>query len=182
MGYSDEEISIDTSEIEALAYAFEGLPLVIQDKVVLGATYAGAEVLQEAMMRMAPEQIPAEMAPHSDALKPGWLRADIRIVRLRTGSKRGWLIGSGVTTAYVTRWLEYGHRMVRGGAWFTSWKRKTRGKGKLAKGTQFVPAHPFIRPAWDSSISGAIEAAYAKARELAPEALREFVKKANRHA
>ena len=101
----------------------------------------GADVLQIGIMSKVP---PREIGPTpgSNALKPGLLQADIRMVPKKNG--RGWLIGAGTATSYVLRWLEYGHLLVKGG----HAKNATHGGGK-GKVIGHVPAYPVLRPAFD---------------------------------
>jgi len=57
-------------------------------------------------------------------------------------------IAAGKLTAHVARWVEYGHRMIRGGRSRLLPNGKTRGPGKQIG---FVDAHPFIRPAYEAT-------------------------------
>lgn len=138
-----KELEIDTSEFEGFAQLLEKFPLQVQDKMLSEATGAGASVLQIAMVGAAPVRIEGG-GPKSDALPHGYLKADIRVQRLKSGP-RGWLIGPGRRTAYVARWLEWGHALVKGGK-----------KGKHIIG--HVLPHPFIRPAFDAGWKDAVHA------------------------
>lgn len=137
-----EEVSIDTSELDGLAELLDRFPLEVQDKMVKQSLGAGAAVLMLGVMEKAPVRTD-DAGAKSDALPPGLLKADIHAVASKTG--RTWYIGAGVKTAYVLRWLERGHQLVRGG------------KGGK-KNIGHVPAHPVLRPAFDEYWRTALKA------------------------
>lgn len=149
---ADDFLTVDVSDFEGLAQLLERFPLDVQDKMLKKATGAGASVLQVAIINAAPERVD-EHTTGSNALPPGYVKADIRIAALRTG--RGWLIGPTPITGYVVRWLEHGHMLIKGG------KRSRRGKTSINVGGKVighVPAHPFIRPAFDAHWKEAVTA------------------------
>ena len=148
----DEFLSVDVSDFEGFAQLLERFPLEVQDKMLKNATGAGASVLQVAMINAAPVHVGPETTG-SNALPPGLVKADIRVAALKQG--RGWLIGPGLRTGYVVRWLERGHQLIRGG------KRARLGKKTVNSGGKVighVPAHPFIRPAFDAHWKDAVAA------------------------
>lgn len=144
---SYEEISIDTSELDGFAELLDRFPLEVQDKMVKQSLGAGAAVFMLGVMEKAPVRTD-DAGSKSDALAPGMLKADIHAVAGRNG--RAWYIGAGPKTAYVLRWLERGHLLLR--------------KSKLGKHViGHVPAHPVLRPAFDQYWKTAL---HATAEEL----------------
>lgn len=120
------------------------------------AVRAAGNVIKEAMIERTPENI--EKNAGSDSLDPGAVKADIKVrfpaeqQVLETTA----LIGSGSKTAHVAGWVEYGHRMVSGG------QSKVLASGKLSgsgnAGAVDVPAHPFLRPAYEEAVEAAQQA------------------------
>lgn len=113
------------------------------------------ELMQEAIAEAAPERTEAA----GGLLKPGELKGSIR-ARVHIASDEGIIGGDtsrvvigpvGHEAQLVANWVENGHapRTPSG----TSKRRRRLGPGK------FVPAHPFVRPAFDATIAEA-EAAY----------------------
>jgi hypothetical protein len=141
----DDEISVDTSELDGLAELLDRFPLDVQDKMIKQSLGAGAAVFMLGVMEKTPVRTD-EVTGKSTALKPGMVKADIHAVAGKSG--RAWYIGAGPKTAFVMRWLERGHLLVKGGttAW-TNGKRSRRGSGGHV--IKHVPAHPVLRPAFD---------------------------------
>ncbi|MCU1248688.1 MAG: phage protein gp10 family [Edaphobacter sp.] len=114
----------------------------------------GAKIVQAAIEERAPER---PDLPSSTALPVGALANDIEI-HVRTGAN-GMpyaTIGPGKETSHVARWVEYGHRLVRGGrSKLNKLTGKTSGPGSEVG---IVPAHPFIRPGFEASEAPAREA------------------------
>jgi hypothetical protein len=152
-----DEISIDNSEIEGLAEILDKFPIEVQNRMLQKSLEQGAIVVRQAVMEAAPVRVD-EKTSGSNSLPPGYVKADIRIAPRRSG--RGWLIGGSKATAYVIRWLELGHMMVHGG------KRARSGGRMINRGgivsTEHVPAHPFLRPAFDASWKHGLNAIYAE--------------------
>lgn len=117
------------------------------------AVRAGGRVIQAAMIERTPVLI--EKNAGSDALEPGAVRADIKVrfPAAQNQFEATALIGPGGKTSHVARFVEYGHRMVTGGQSKVLASGKVRGRGKVAE--QDVPAHPFLRPAWEESVAEA---------------------------
>jgi HK97 gp10 family phage protein len=115
------------------------------------AMRAGGRVIQAAITEAAPVR---PDLPSGTALPPGALKSDIElhVVKERDGSISA-IIAPGKQTSHQARWVEYGHKLVRGGR-LTNW-------GKPGKGQEvgFVEAHPFIRPAFEASEAAALAAA-----------------------
>jgi hypothetical protein len=170
----DDGITLDTSELDGFADRLGSFALEVQDKMLKQAVAAGAEVFMFGVMAKCPVDTDRATG-ESNQLKPGMLKADIRVAIGKTG--RRCFIGAGPTTAYVMRWLERGHLLVKGGtiAW-TNGKRSRRGKGGHVIG--HVPAHPVLRPAFDQYNKAAVHA-FAEELELR---IRAYWKKAGRRA
>ncbi len=71
------------------------------------------------------------------------------------------VVRPGHFTQHVARWVEYGHRTVKGG--YSSYKRgRLQGRGKQIGD---VPAHPFIRPGFEEARAAATEVTILTLRE-----------------
>lgn len=118
-----------------------------------GAVRAGANVIRDEMAAQAP--MLDEETANSTALDPGVLKTEIRVAMGRV-DKEGFIvaeIGPSEEVAHVARWVEYGHRLVKGG--YSSFKRgRLQGSGKQIGE---VPAHPFLRPAYETSWQKSIQ-------------------------
>ncbi len=148
----DDEITIDTSEMDGLAEMLDNFSKELQQKIISDSMKQGALLLQGAVMQKCPVRLDEPTAKSTGA-KPAWLKADIHIEKLR--KVIGYRIGAGPTMAYLLRWLEFGHQLVKGGQvpW-TDGKRRRGGKGHVIG---HVPAHPVLRPAFDEHIQAAIK-------------------------
>lgn len=132
-------MSIEITGLEEMRARLNELEMRVREEYIAKAVKAGATVIADAMLEGAPEL--DEKNSGSDALEPGSLRDDIK-VRERM-DKDGFavaIIGPGKKTAHVARFVEYGHRLVKG--------KKEIGQ---------VPAHSFLRPAFERSEADAIE-------------------------
>ena len=119
-------------------------------RVIREALKQGGYVFQLAVEERAPER-PA--LPSGTALPPGALKLDI-VVEMGTDDEGlpAAIIRPGKYTAYVARFVEYGHRLVKGG--YRSMKRgKMRGSGH---DIGEVPAYPFIRPGYEAAREEAV--------------------------
>ena len=137
----DDGITVDTSELDGLAELLRRFPDDVQNKMVKQSLGAGAAVFMLGAMAKCPPR-PVGPSPHSTAAKPGMLAADMHAVASKT--RTAWYIGAGPTMAYLLRWLERGHQLVKGGQipW-TNGKRRRGGQGKVIG---HVPAYPVLRP------------------------------------
>jgi hypothetical protein len=126
------------------------------DRAMVHGVAEGAKIFQEAITDAAP--IRPEL-PSGTALPPGKLKSSIqiRLSKLRNGTFATFIEPSR-DVRHVARWVEWGHRLVKGGR---SQKSK-RGGGYTGSGKEvgFVePYHGtgFIRPAFETSEQTAIE-------------------------
>jgi HK97 gp10 family phage protein len=133
-------------------------------QIVNKALRAGGLVFVDAIQERAPER---PDLPSGTALPPGALAADIgeRIGRDEEGFAAA-IIGPQDATAHVARWVEYGHRLVKGGYSKSVYRRGVfvgyRGPGRAVDN---VPAHPFIRPAFEAATQEAIDKFVATTKE-----------------
>ncbi|MDE2099253.1 MAG: hypothetical protein KGL39_18510 [Patescibacteria group bacterium] len=123
----------------------------VQDRATRAGLRRAADTVADAIEERAPVR-PA--LPSGTALPPGALKADFGFTISRRSGVLMAVIQPGKLTRHVARWVEYGHRMVKGG--YLSVKRgKLRGHGKEVGN---VPAHPFIRPGFEASVVPAVNA------------------------
>lgn len=130
------------------------------------ALRAGGKVIERAMEERAP--VLDEHQPGSDALPPHALRDGIRTVSTTEEEQPEVLIGPNAKVAHVARFVEYGHRQVHGGELKLLGDGRTRGTG-MAIGE--VPPYPFLRPAFEASLSEAEEVIAASLRESLKEVM-----------
>lgn len=112
------------------------------------ALRAGGRVIEDAMVERAPMML-EEKTPGSDSLEPGALKDGIRVAIIEGENGLEALIGPNSKVSHVARFVEYGHRQVSGGYLKLLGNGKSRGTG--AAGID-VPAYPFLRPAFESSV------------------------------
>lgn len=124
------------------------------DRMTRQALMVGGRVIQEAIADLAP--VRPEL-PSGTALPEGALKQDIELHIERGAETKSVqaVISPGSRTSYAAKWVEYGHRLVRGGYSRLLANGKTRGKGKQVGD---VSAHPFIRPGFEASKAAAQDA------------------------
>ncbi len=146
-------MELDFTGANELLAAFADLEGPVAEEAIRLGVKAAATVIADAMREAAP--VLDARSAKSTALQPGSVRDDIRVVQERP--KDGIvtaLIGPGKETQHVALWVEYGHRLVKGGYSKMLANGKTRGPG--ADGGRVEP-HPFLRPAFDESEEKAME-------------------------
>jgi hypothetical protein len=136
-------------------------------RMVKDGCMSGGHVLAAAIAARAP--VRPEL-PSGTAIPPGALRRDIEVYFGRNSEgKPAAIVVPGHYTAHVARWLEYGHRMVKGGYnRLVGTGGQTRGPGhqlKLETPNGDVKAHPFIRPGFEAARGAAVTAAITKVRQ-----------------
>lgn len=127
-------------------------------KGVRKALRVGAEVMKDAIVEVTP--VLDKKTARSTSLEPGALKEDIAVRMATVDGQPVAYVGPGKDTARVARWVEYGHRMVSGGYSKVVGKGRVRGPGKAR--TEDVPAHPFIRPAYEATKDAATKAIAAE--------------------
>lgn len=148
-------MGVDITGLNELIEKFEesggDIRPVMKKAIRVGARIVKAEIASRAPIR--PD------APSGDALPPGALKSDISIRTLKdTGADEAVSIQPGKLTAHIARFVEFGHRLVKGG-------RNHIKRGGPGKVIGHVPAHPFVRPAFEASqkpVQDAIEESLAK--------------------
>lgn len=119
----------------------------VRDQIARDAVRAGADVILLRMVELAPV-LDARTA-QSTAAEPGTLKSGLRRstpIMERLGYI-SCLVGASRRVAYLARWIEYGHRLVKGG-WSKISVRGRRGPGREIG---VVPAYPFLRPAREAT-------------------------------
>lgn len=117
-------------------------------RIINSALKASGLVFEAAVRSRAPVR---PGGPSGTALPPGALKNDIGsyIGATDDGGRPlpAVIVRPGQFTRRVANWLEYGHRQVRGGYSRLLATGKRRGPGREIGA---VPAHPFIRPAYEA--------------------------------
>lgn len=125
----------------------------VQEQIVKDGVRAGAQIIRDEMRLQAP--VLDHRTAESTSLEPGALKADIRS-RMRRTDRRGFVeaIIGPFRTAHVAYWLEFGHRLVKGG------RSRVTLKGNSGTGREVgeVQPHPFLRRSYETSIEPAREA------------------------
>lgn len=119
----------------------------VADKVGMTAMTAGGQVLLEALQEVAPER---PDLPSGTALPVGALAADLQTRSSKQAD--GTIVnrtGPGKATRHVAGWVEYGHEQ----AGFARSEKRLIGGHLEGK---FVPAHPWIRIAYETTIDEAV--------------------------
>lgn len=156
-------MGFETAGLNEMVAQMNTLREQVSGPIAKRAVRAAGNVIKAAMIERTPENI--EKNAGSDSLEPGAVKADIKVrfpaeeQVLETTA----LIGPGGKTSHVARWVEYGHRMVHGGQSKVSASGKLTGAGTAS--AVDVPAHPFLRPAYEASLEAAQEAEAAVLRE-----------------
>lgn len=128
---------------------------------------AGAEIGKEEMVRLAP--VLAEKSPGSDALDPGAIRDGIRILMPKNADPVEARVGPrGRKLVRIATDVEYGHREVHGGRLELLGNGKVKGRGVAGKD---VPAHPFVRPAYENTQGESEKAMIAELDKVITEAM-----------
>jgi HK97 gp10 family phage protein len=140
----NDGISIEIKGLEEIKATFQSLAAKDANKCILTALKAGAVVEQAAITERAP------VKDTSGGLLPdGALKSDVTVTTHRYKDGTPYVtVQPGKYTARVAQWVEYGHRLIRGGYSKVLKNGKTKGPGKVIGD---VPAHPFIRPAYEAS-------------------------------
>lgn len=118
----------------------------VQTTIMRAGLRDAGEVVKGAIQERAPIK---KLQAAGGRLPPEAIKNDLHV---RISGKFGRLMAVvefGKYTFFVARWVEYGHRLVKGKS------NKKVGPGKVIGQ---VEEHPFIRPAFESSVSAAVEA------------------------
>lgn len=141
----------------------------VKTKYVRGAVAAGARIIRDAAMK----NVPVKTGTLRRAIYSKWIQEasgehrQTFLVSVRRGkqfqaktktSKRGRVTKTKNSDAYYWTWIEFGHvasgpTRIGGGA-----SRRESARQKLKTAGRFVPPRPFLRPAFESNKTAAIEA------------------------
>jgi HK97 gp10 family phage protein len=141
---AEDGVTIDIQGLAELQATLTDLSTRAADKAMRNALKAGAAIEQASISTAAPIKVGS-----GGILPDGALKNDI-VIKIKKDDRGGMtaVVGPDKYTAHVARWVEYGHRLVRGGYSRMLANGKTRGPGKEV---DQVEEHPFIRPAWEAS-------------------------------
>ena len=141
-------LSFEVIGLRELTAKLDKLSLEVRRKISRRALRAFTKPALAAERALCP--VNTDGTPGGNSLKPGELRADLR-ARVRVDGNNDRVIaivGPSRKTMHVARWVERGHNQVSGGRKVVS-KKSGGSPGKVIG---HVPAHPFIRPAFDESL------------------------------
>jgi HK97 gp10 family phage protein len=137
-------ISIDIKGLSETKAMLENLSTTAAERAIRTALRAGAAIEKAAIEELAPVN-----ETGGGTLPPGALKADIGVTMTRSDQGEiSAIVGPGKLTRHVAGWVEYGHRLVRGGRSRLLLNGKTKGPGKEVGS---VAAHPFIRKAYEAT-------------------------------
>ena len=153
-----DETGIQIQGLSDLQATLDGLAEKDSNRMIRGALFDAGEPVQLAVSQRAPER---SQLPSGTALPPGALKMDIVVRVPRASNILMSLIGPDTLTRHAARWVEFGHRMVRGGNSTLGRNGKYHGSGQHVGE---VPEHPFMRPAWEESKALAAETFAASLR------------------
>jgi HK97 gp10 family phage protein len=156
-------MGIETTGIAEMKARMMALRQEVSGPMAAKAVRAGGRVIRDSMKELTPVLI--EKNAGSDALPPGTVKNDIRV---RMPAKENQfetvaVIGPGPRARFVAHLVEYGHRMVTGGISEVLANGKLKGPGRVHE--KDVPAHPFLRPAFEESLAAAQEKVVESLRE-----------------
>lgn len=163
--------------------ALNALPQNIAKNILRGAVNAGAAVIRKEAALRAPVYQPGKYGAPDERVDPGRLKRAIYqthaperssaivqtvLVGVRQGrDQRAKQRGKRVMNldAYYAKWVEFGH-------WYvpprTTGTRKAHRAKYAAPPGRFIPAQPFMRPAFEAKKNAAIQAIEQYLRERIP--------------
>jgi len=126
-----------------------------QLQIMTAALREGAGVFKQEVVQQAPERTDDVVTgPNSDALPPGALKSDVIVQKQPNALEYDVRFGS--ETAHVARFVDEGHRIVKGGnARFDANGKKKSGAGRQVG---FVEGSGFFRRAFETASKAAAEA------------------------
>jgi HK97 gp10 family phage protein len=129
----------------------------IDAKAAKAAMRAGLRAAGELVRAEVASRAPVRTMAGGNSLPEGALAADItlEVKQASTTGQQYAVVQPGRLTRHVARWVEYGHRIVRGGQLKFLANGKTRGRGGYSG--ENVPAHPFIRPAFEATQASVVK-------------------------
>lgn len=152
-------MEITVTGLEELAAELRRVSDVVEQYAMVAGVKAGCKVIAHEMREAAP--VLDERTAKSTSLEPGALKEGIKV--FAPHAKDGYveeIVGPSSKTQYVADWVEYGHRLVKGGQSLAVGNGKWRGSGhEIGE----VKPHPFLRPAFEAASGEALEACTAAA-------------------
>jgi HK97 gp10 family phage protein len=173
-----DKVTFSIPDLAAFLRELQDLPRIVQMRLMKGAVASAASVIRKEAILRAP------VAPRvgTKQMPPGTLKKAIYQTRLsekctptlevwkvdvRTG-KRTTKKGTALADAYYASFVEYGHYARQSAA---IGSRKTRRAKALAGGAEWVPAKPFMRPAFEVKKAEAQQALIQYLRDNLPAAI-----------
>lgn len=137
---------VSTTGLDEHVEMFNGLDQELKTKIVRSAVRDATNVITAAVQAATP--VNSDDLASGTSLPPGAMKSDVhtRMSRQPEPGTQAGLCEFGKLTYWVARLVEYGHKNIKGG--------KANSGGKEIG---FVPAHPFIRPAFEASAAAAQE-------------------------
>jgi hypothetical protein len=113
-----------TIDSKALQEKLKSLSGKTQERIMRTSLRSGAEVFKSSVIENTPERIEGWSEATTTALPPGALKSDVQLKK--KAGKLEYDVEFGSETAHVARWVDEGHKLVKGG------KRRERKKdGKV---------------------------------------------------
>lgn len=144
--------TIDSAALEA---KLKSLTDKKQPQIVAKALRAGAQVFRDEVVTQTPERTDDVVTgPKSSALPPGALKSDV--IAHKKPNSLEYDVEFGDETAHVARWVNDGHRIVKGGsAHFDKNGKKKNGKGRKVG---VVEGSGFFDKAYETALKAATDA------------------------
>lgn len=139
-------MGLQTTGIENAQRKLKYLQDAVRDIATRKAVTAAARVLADEQKHLAP--VLDERTAKSTAMLPESLKnaIDVKVKKVKDGYIEAF-IGPKHGKGRAAHLVEFGHRLVKGGGSRIGHTGKFEGTGKVVG---FVPAHPFLRPAYDA--------------------------------
>ena len=166
-------IEFQIKGLAELKAALSKLPAAIQSRVLRGMVSTGAAVIRQEAIQLAPEWTGVVSEGHPP---PGTLKRAIyqtRLPELCTATREVWKVdvrkGKGKTVkgasggqfsadAYYASWIEFGHYARLPKSAGKTYKIRSIAIASGAASARWVPAHPFMRPAFETQKEAASKA------------------------
>lgn len=163
-----------TAFMDEAMKALDGLGGEVAQKLARSMAVAGGTVIRDEAKALAPVYTPGigrngkpQRINKKAAAKPGALAAAIYLAFADTRS-------TATEIRYVVSWNKsqapHGH-LVEFGHWLVEGKRPGRGQPDTRERIKWVPAYPFMRPAYESAGDRAVAAMIGRGTERLPELL-----------
>jgi hypothetical protein len=161
--------TLSTPDLAAMLREIQELPRRVQERLLKGAVATGCSVIRQEAILRAPEYTGKVSEGHPP---PGTLKKAIyqtRLVDKCTPTREVWKVdvrrgktaqttkrGGGIVNldAYYASWVEYGHYAAPP----HGLTKTAKAVGKAIGVIGFVPAHPYMRPAFEAKKNEALQA------------------------